>query len=721
MAPILKEADTSAATTAASASPLAKSPTETPSRPQPVAIEIPVTVNGARTVEGSDKREPFSETTQTVLVFGQGAVVRINTPLAPGQLIFLTNEKSKKEVVCQVVKAKTGGSGGAYVELQFTEPAAGFWGLKTQSGSPVAPAASAPSAARQVPAAIPAVPKAIAPPPQVAGKPDLPIAAAPAAPLPPAVKPAAAVPPPAPIAHEVPATPEPQPPAPPVFVAPPATAVPELPAVPTPAPGVSAASQTPAPSSTDDIPPALASPKPALPVAPLSDYSKEIEAVFAPHAQTSQPPAPKPVEESHPPGSSSPSSEELKLQAARLQAQLSSMLFTETTSAPPASKTDPALTEVSKKVLDLSQEVATPTPRLDTKTVPPARKPSATSLSVDDEVKIPAWLAPLSQSAEPSVPAKPASSEAPSESGILIPGDEFPAVSSDSSRRESAVFGGQLLGESANQTESPASSGSKKGLLIGLAATVLVVAGGGAWYYRQPKPAVKPVVATPAASIPAAPPQQVTSSSLPAATAATTPAPSVVNPPPTSQPTRSVSPASNPTPAPSSAVLKTSNPPVVNAEPAESSRKPAFNDARLATPLVNRGAASSENGEPMPSIGTSVPTPGVDELAATASSHRAEPVAPAPVGGVVKAAHLIKSVPPVYPAMARAQHISGDVEIDALIDESGNVSAVKVISGPTLLHRAALDAVKQWKYSPAMLDGKATSMHLTVSVQFRAQ
>ena len=83
-------------------------------RTQPVALEIPVTVNGARTVEGSDKREPFSESTKTVLIFSQGAVIRIATPVAAGQLVFLTNEKSKKEVVCQVVKSKPG-PGAGYV------------------------------------------------------------------------------------------------------------------------------------------------------------------------------------------------------------------------------------------------------------------------------------------------------------------------------------------------------------------------------------------------------------------------------------------------------------------------------------------------------------------------------------------------------------------------------------------------------------------------------
>jgi protein TonB len=92
-----------------------------------------------------------------------------------------------------------------------------------------------------------------------------------------------------------------------------------------------------------------------------------------------------------------------------------------------------------------------------------------------------------------------------------------------------------------------------------------------------------------------------------------------------------------------------------------------------------------------------------------------------PVGGDVKPAQLRKSVAPEYPAIAKAQHVSGRVQIDALIDASGNVTSVKVLSGPALLHRAALDAVKQWKYSPAVLDGQPTVTHVSVNVDFRNQ
>src|SRR5437660_6025650 len=100
---------------------------------QPVALEVPVTVNGARALDGSDKREPFSESTKTVLIFGSGAVIRLSSAVAPGQLLFLTNEKTKKEVVCQVVKSKNYRSLSGYVELEFTESVVGFWGMRFPS------------------------------------------------------------------------------------------------------------------------------------------------------------------------------------------------------------------------------------------------------------------------------------------------------------------------------------------------------------------------------------------------------------------------------------------------------------------------------------------------------------------------------------------------------------------------------------------------------------
>src|SRR6202790_2884054 len=122
MPPTLKDTDLASSETSAIR------PTSSGS-PQTVALEVPVTVNGVRPVEYSDKREPFAEATKTVLVHSAGAVIRLASAVAPGQLLFLTNDKTKKEVVCQVVKSKSHGNVSGYVELEFTEPVQGFWGL----------------------------------------------------------------------------------------------------------------------------------------------------------------------------------------------------------------------------------------------------------------------------------------------------------------------------------------------------------------------------------------------------------------------------------------------------------------------------------------------------------------------------------------------------------------------------------------------------------------
>ena len=164
-------------------------------------------------------------------------------------------------------------------------------------------------------------------------------------------------------------------------------------------------------------------------------------------------------------------------------------------------------------------------------------------------------------------------------------------------------------------------------------------------------------------------------------------------------------------------VSKNNTPAVVEEEP----KKPALGDVRLAAPKIGRRKAAAAPGESEPSIDmnqvASLPAP----VSALESSHKAGPAAPAPVGGDVKPAKLLKSVPPVYPDMARNQRISGSVQIDALIGTDGNVSTMKVLSGPPLLHQAAMSAVKQWKFQPAELNGNPTTMHLTVSVQFRTQ
>jgi len=99
------------------------------------------------------------------------------------------------------------------------------------------------------------------------------------------------------------------------------------------------------------------------------------------------------------------------------------------------------------------------------------------------------------------------------------------------------------------------------------------------------------------------------------------------------------------------------------------------------------------------------------------------PALPAPTtpppAKVSTAPKLISSTRPVYPPAARESNIQGSVTLQATVDERGNVVAVNAVSGPVYLRQAALDSVKQWKYSPATLDGKPISSDVIVSVEFR--
>jgi TonB family protein len=95
----------------------------------PVAVEMPVNATGTRPTETNGKRDLFSEETSTVLVFENGAVIRLSAAVATGQLLFLTNSKTKREVVCQVKKKRSFRPTSCYVELEFTEEVTDFWGV----------------------------------------------------------------------------------------------------------------------------------------------------------------------------------------------------------------------------------------------------------------------------------------------------------------------------------------------------------------------------------------------------------------------------------------------------------------------------------------------------------------------------------------------------------------------------------------------------------------
>ena len=79
---------------------------------------------------------------------------------------------------------------------------------------------------------------------------------------------------------------------------------------------------------------------------------------------------------------------------------------------------------------------------------------------------------------------------------------------------------------------------------------------------------------------------------------------------------------------------------------------------------------------------------------------------------------LTHKVEPQYPALARQAHIQGTVVLHALIGKDGSVKGLQVVSGHPLLTASALNAVKQWRYKPYMLNGEPVELDTTITVNF---
>jgi TonB family protein len=86
--------------------------------------------------------------------------------------------------------------------------------------------------------------------------------------------------------------------------------------------------------------------------------------------------------------------------------------------------------------------------------------------------------------------------------------------------------------------------------------------------------------------------------------------------------------------------------------------------------------------------------------------------------GDVKPPKLVKQVKPVYPEEARKNGVEGVVILEAKADELGNVVDARVLRSVAGLDGAAVDAVKQWKYEPMIIDGKPRKVIFTVTVRF---
>lgn len=723
MAPIAKEQDTlSAALAGAGATPPPSA------KPQPAAVEIPVTVNGARTVEGSDKREPFSENTQTVLVFANGAVIRLASAVASGQLLFLTNDRTKKEVVCQVVKSKNYSRESGYVELEFTESAPGFWGMRFPTAGVVA---AAPVAAKL------AVPVSTLPEKPLQEKLAEEQAKPQTAQLAETSKPAEVKP------VEVAQSPK-EPEVTPVVTAPISTAMPVI-----AAPVTSLHERLIEATTRAEILPRAENPRQtgfrAISQAEPTESASKLPTLSEFLTQGAKGPELRPAETEKSPNSEQNADEIAKPQteeAAVPQAQLSTLIFQKKPEAPATEKEPSAENDSNAGQLT---RLLVPDGNVPTEKANPAPGTSTFDFGAE-EVKIPAWLEPLAKNSAasaavfetkaPEIKTREASYGAtfgvsaenrePEDHATVsteiytATSEKGEAVLTLSSEGPTPNFGSSLALDTRSAKLEGAGK-SRKGLLLVLLVVGLLLAAAAAWYWYTNQP--QSVSASETAA-----PEEIsrtasTSSAAPATRSALQPSSNVAM--------NAAGAVSNRNTADSATTKVDSNETTTGSlratEPVDSTPEPAakpkLGEVHLAAPVVNHSAKSAENGaaDLAPTLNEDEAADGDPSSLGLLGNKGKQPAAPVVVGGDVKQARLISSVPPVYPQLARNQRLSGDVVIDALIDVHGNVSTMKVISGPPMLHQAAMDALRQWKYQPATLNGQAMAMHLTVTVQFKLQ
>jgi protein TonB len=117
--------------------------------------------------------------------------------------------------------------------------------------------------------------------------------------------------------------------------------------------------------------------------------------------------------------------------------------------------------------------------------------------------------------------------------------------------------------------------------------------------------------------------------------------------------------------------------------------------------------------------------PGINSAAPAGPHVTAGPPSASPSSGLlhvssgVVAGNLLAPIRPEYPQIAKITHTEGTVVIDAIISRTGSIESARILSGPPMLQRAALDAVRQARYRPFLLNGQPTEVQTTITINFR--
>ena len=141
-------------------------------------------------------------------------------------------------------------------------------------------------------------------------------------------------------------------------------------------------------------------------------------------------------------------------------------------------------------------------------------------------------------------------------------------------------------------------------------------------------------------------------------------------------------------------------------------------------PPPNRSNVSMESSGPIPGA-DDVPliaasSAGSTDLGSALSAAPALPRLSKPISQGVAGGVLQHKVQPVYPAVARRMGLEGSVVLETMVTVQGQVEDLKLISGHPILAQAAMDAVRQWRYTPYLLNGKPVPKQTTITIRFMA-
>jgi periplasmic protein TonB len=152
-----------------------------------------------------------------------------------------------------------------------------------------------------------------------------------------------------------------------------------------------------------------------------------------------------------------------------------------------------------------------------------------------------------------------------------------------------------------------------------------------------------------------------------------------------------------------------------NAAPVESPTGVNREIGITATPAPDAGApgfGGVVNGDVPPGLNSGIIVDTPPEL---------RPAAPVRAHTLLRPPVRLRNVAPVYPEMARMARVQGVVIIEAVISTTGDVVEARVLRSQPMLDQAAIDAVRQWKYTPSLLNGVPVPVIMTVTVTFTLQ